>query len=71
MFSMRQLLLIALIGITSVLAAPTPAGQEEGSQVTISEPGYSTSGEPLAKSQALLKGNWFWAPNPGNLVCIL
>ncbi|KAF8345680.1 hypothetical protein F5887DRAFT_964739 [Amanita rubescens] len=69
MFSMRKLLLIALIGITSVLAAPAPAGQGESSQVpTLEEPVYSNTGEPLAKSQALLRGNWFWAPNPGNLI---
>ncbi len=71
MFSIRKLLLIALIGITSVLAAPTPAGQGESSQVSISGHDDEASFQPLAESQKLLRGNWYQVPPPSNVVCLL
>ncbi|KAF8344655.1 hypothetical protein F5887DRAFT_970062 [Amanita rubescens] len=61
--SMRALLLIALIGITSVLAAPTLSAREEA----IHEPPRDTSGKPLVQSPNLLTGAWFGTPHPNNL----
>lgn len=66
MFSMRTLLLIVLIGITSVLAAPT-LSIRDGAASTQS----AGDGEPLVQSQKLLTTAWFGVPHPSNLVCIL
>ena len=69
MFSMRTLLLIVLIGITSVLAAPT-LSIRDGAASTQS----AGDGEPLVQSQKLLTEShtaWFGVPHPSNLVCIL
>ena len=70
MFSMRTLLLIVLIGITSVLAAPTLSGRAESSQDPVAKSDDEDTGTPLADSQALLTGDWDPVPPPSDVVSI-
>ena len=69
MFSTRALLLIILIGITSVLAAPTLSGRAESSQDPVAK---LDDGQPLADhdAQTLLTGNWDPVPPPSDVVSI-